>query len=55
MLWWFQGIANATLSVDTFLMMSGLLVAYLLLAELEKNKGKFNFGYLYLHRYLRLK
>jgi peptidoglycan/LPS O-acetylase OafA/YrhL len=54
MKWWFQGISNATISVDTFLLMAGLLVSFLLLAELDKKKGKFNFGWFYLHRYLRL-
>lgn len=34
--------------------MSGLLVAYLLLRELERNKGKFNVALYYVHRYLRL-
>ncbi|XP_032794863.2 nose resistant to fluoxetine protein 6 [Daphnia magna] len=54
MTWWFQGISNATISVDTFLLVGGLLVCYLLLAELDRNKGKFNIGFFYLHRYLRL-
>lgn len=53
MTWWFQGIGNATIAVDTFLLISGLLVSYLLLAQLEKTKGKFNFGVFYLHRYIR--
>ncbi len=34
--------------------MSGLLASYLLLRELDRNKGKFNVGLFYLHRYLRL-
>lgn len=53
MSWWFQGIGNATVSVDTFFFMSGLLVCYLLLKELDRSKGKFNVGLFYLHRYLR--
>lgn len=40
--------------VDTFFLVSGLLVSYLLLRELDRNKGKFNVGLFYLHRYLRL-
>lgn len=52
--WWFQGIGNATVSVDTFLLMSGLLVSYLLLRQLDRTKGKVNVGILYLHRFLRL-
>ncbi|KZS08085.1 putative Nose resistant to fluoxetine protein, partial [Daphnia magna] len=49
-----QTIGNATVSVDTFFLMSGLLVSYLLLRELDRTKGKFNAGLYYLHRYLRL-
>jgi peptidoglycan/LPS O-acetylase OafA/YrhL len=52
--WGMQTIANASVSVDTFLLMSGLLASYLLLRELDRNKGKFNVGLYYLHRYLRL-
>ncbi|XP_046461507.1 nose resistant to fluoxetine protein 6-like [Daphnia pulex] len=49
-----QTIGNASVSVDTFFLMSGLLVSFLLLRELDRNKGKFNVGLYYLHRYLRL-
>ena len=49
-----QGVINATVSVDTFFLMSGLLVAYLLLRELDRNKGRFNVALFYIHRYLRL-
>ena len=49
-----QTITNATVSVDTFFFMSGLLVCYFLLRELERNKGKFNVGLYYIHRFLRL-
>ncbi len=52
--WWFQGIHNATVSVDTFFVISGLLVSYLLLRESDRNGGKLNVGLFYLHRYLRL-
>ena len=45
---------NATVSVDTFFLMSGLLVAYTMLRELEHYKGRFNFAIFYIHRYLRL-
>lgn len=51
--WWFQGLGNGTVSVDTFLLMSGLLVSFLLLKELDKTKGRFNLGLFYVHRYLR--
>lgn len=53
MSWWFQGIGNGTVSVDTFFLMSGLLISFLLLKELDRNKGKFNVGLFYIHRYLR--
>ena len=53
MTWWGQGIANATISVDTFLVMGGTLVCYLLLKELDRNKGRFNVFLFYLHRYIR--
>lgn len=49
-----QTIANGSISVDTFFLMSGLLVSYLLLRELDRSKGRFNIGLFYLHRYLRL-
>ena len=49
-----QTFTNATVSVDTFFVLSGLLVSYLSLRELERNKGKFNVALYYLHRYLRL-
>lgn len=49
-----QSIANGTVAVDTFFLMSGLLVSFLLLRELDRAKGKFNIGLYYLHRYLRL-
>lgn len=52
--WGFQTVANGTIAVDTFLVMSGLLVSYLLLRELDRNNGRFNIGLFYLHRYLRL-
>lgn len=52
--WKFHGaMTMGTLAVDTFFLMSGLLVAYLLLRELERNKGRFNVVYFYIHRYLR--
>ncbi|CAG0892613.1 unnamed protein product [Darwinula stevensoni] len=52
--WKLTTITNGTVSVDTFLLLSGLLVTYLLLKELERNKGRFNILRFYLHRYLRL-
>ena len=49
-----QTIGNSSVFVNTFFLMSGLLVSFLLLRELDRNKGKFNVGLYYLHRYLRL-
>nr|KAG5706678.1 hypothetical protein BaRGS_005748 [Batillaria attramentaria] len=50
----FQMVANATLSVDTFFVLSGLLVAYLSLKEMDKSKGKVNWPMFYFHRFWRL-
>ncbi|XP_053380233.1 nose resistant to fluoxetine protein 6-like [Mercenaria mercenaria] len=52
----FQAIMNATLSVDTFFVLSGLLVSYLSLREMKKRGGalKFNWLLFYFHRYWRL-
>jgi len=52
--WYTQPIANATVSVDSFFLMSGMLVSYLLLPELDRAKGRVNVGLIYLRRYLRL-
>ena len=49
----FQAVINAFVSVDTFFLMSGCLVSYLMLKDLDKTKGRINFPLLYLHRYLR--
>lgn len=52
--WGMQPITNGSVAVDTFFLISGLLVSFLLLRELDNNKGKFNIGFYFLHRYLRL-
>ncbi|XP_039271604.2 nose resistant to fluoxetine protein 6-like [Styela clava] len=49
-----QAISNSTFSVDTFFFLSGLLVAYLGLREMDKRNGKINVPLMYLSRYLRL-
>lgn len=50
----FQIVLNVFPAVETFVTMSGILVAYTSLHKLDKCKGTFNvFGY-FLHRYLRL-
>ncbi|XP_045202055.2 nose resistant to fluoxetine protein 6-like [Mercenaria mercenaria] len=52
----FQAIMNASFSVDTFFVLSGLLVSYLSLREMKKRGGalKFNWLLFYFHRYWRL-
>ncbi|XP_033763400.1 nose resistant to fluoxetine protein 6-like [Pecten maximus] len=52
--WTFQAIMNALVSVDTFFALSGLLVSYLFMREMEKAKGKMNWGLFYFHRFWRL-
>ncbi|KAI0241756.1 hypothetical protein LSAT2_019618 [Lamellibrachia satsuma] len=51
----FQAIWNATVSVDSFFVMSGTLVSYLLLREMKRSGGprKINWLHFYLHRYWR--
>ena len=49
----FQVVINAFVSVDSFFLMSGCLVSYLMLKDLDKTKGRISFPLLYLHRYLR--
>jgi len=50
----FQAVLNAFVSVDSFFLMSGCLVSYLMLKDLDKTNGRINFPLLYLHRYLRI-
>ena len=50
----FQPISNAYPAVDTFFLLSGLLVAYLSMRQMKQRKGRFPFLTYYLHRYLRL-
>lgn len=52
--WTFQVIINALVSVDTFFALSGLLVSYLFMREMEKTKGQMNWGLFYFHRFWRL-
>ncbi|XP_051859907.1 nose resistant to fluoxetine protein 6-like [Drosophila albomicans] len=47
-------ILHGFFSVDTFFLLSGLLVVMIALRSLEKTKGKLNIPLMYLHRYLRL-
>ena len=50
----FQPIINFAISVDSFFVLSGLLLSYLSMKEMERNQGKFTFILFYLHRLLRL-
>ena len=50
----YQPIVNGFLAVDSFFFLSGVLVAYLTLREMERKKGRFPVLTYYLHRYLRL-
>ncbi|XP_054707716.1 nose resistant to fluoxetine protein 6-like isoform X2 [Uloborus diversus] len=49
-----QVFANGTLAVDTFYLISGVLVAYVVLKGLEKTSGKLPLLWFYFHRYFRL-
>ena len=49
----FQAVTNAFPSVDTFFLLSGCLVTYLTLKELDKTNGRLNWIMFYVHRYLR--
>lgn len=54
----YQAILNAFVSVDSFFLLSGLLVSYLLLKELRRNEGNIKWlpfiAKFYFHRYWRL-
>ena len=50
--WGMMAVLNGTVSVDTFFVLSGALVAYGILKELDKSKW-LNVPLLYVHRYLR--
>ena len=52
--WFFATIANATVSVDSFFFLSGLLVAYIAMRNIERANGKLNIVMYYVHRYIRL-
>lgn len=50
----FQVISNALFSVDTFFMLSGLLVTYGIMKAMKKQNNKHNWVYFYAHRFWRL-
>lgn len=47
-------ILQSTYTCDTFLMLSGFLIGWLLMRELDKREGRVNFIRLIISRYLRL-
>lgn len=52
--WEAQGLANGLFAVDSFFLMSGLLVAFTKMRQLDQNNGFFNIKRFYFHRYIRL-
>ena len=52
--WGMMAVSNATMSVDSFFFLSGVLASYILMKHLSKNGGQFNLPVYYLHRYVRL-
>ncbi|CAN7992617.1 unnamed protein product, partial [Ixodes pacificus] len=50
----FQVVLNASLSVDTFFLLSGLLLMFVCYGKLKKDSGRFDFLVYYVHRYIRL-
>ncbi|KAI9551729.1 hypothetical protein GHT06_022065 [Daphnia sinensis] len=52
--WEAQGLANGLFAVDSFFLMSGLLVAFTQMRQLDQNNGFFNIKRFYFHRYVRL-
>ena len=50
----FQIVNNAFFAVDSFFVLSGLLLSFLSMKEMERRKGKFPFISFYVHRLLRL-
>lgn len=51
--WAILTVLNSTISVDTFFVLSGLLVAYNVMKVLDKQNGRLNVPMFYIHRYLR--
>ncbi|XP_066923938.1 nose resistant to fluoxetine protein 6-like isoform X3 [Clytia hemisphaerica] len=49
-----QVVNNAFVSVDTFFLLSGVLMSYLALRQMDKTKGRFNLPLYYLHRFIRI-
>ncbi len=49
----FRTVLNGYSCVDSFFLLSGLLVAYLSFRELDRRRGKLNWPMFYIHRYIR--
>ncbi|XP_033763772.1 nose resistant to fluoxetine protein 6-like [Pecten maximus] len=47
-------VVNGMLSVDTFFVLSGLLVSYYFMKEMKRQKGRINWFMFYFHRLLRI-
>ncbi|XP_069112063.1 nose resistant to fluoxetine protein 6-like [Argopecten irradians] len=50
----FMAVANALLSVDTFFTLSGLLLSYVFMKEMKRERGRVNWFMFYFHRFWRL-
>ncbi|XP_071944600.1 nose resistant to fluoxetine protein 6-like [Antedon mediterranea] len=50
----FQAITNASFSVDSFFVLSGLLLTYHTFKHLNKTNGRMNWALFYFHRYWRI-
>lgn len=51
-MWSSMYVGGATISVDTFFLMGGLLLSYSFLKTINKGT-EFNIGMFYIHRYFR--
>ncbi|XP_071850235.1 O-acyltransferase like protein-like [Apostichopus japonicus] len=52
--YWYNATLNGTYAVDSFFVLSGLLVTYLTLKEMNARNGKLNWFMFYFHRFWRL-
>ena len=46
-------MVNASVFVESFFLISGMLVTLSLMRQLDRNGGSFNVIYFYIHRYIR--
>ena len=52
--WWGTIAFGGFFAVDIFFFITGFLLTYFLLIELDKNHGKIKWSLLYLHRIIRI-